>query len=80
MLQFDEEVCDDWHLYAVDYCLSVEKLGYNAYVIPMYVYHRSPRDSMPQGCHSILGKLFKKHKQHYERIYTAKGDWSFFIL
>ena len=22
MLQFDEQVCNDWHLYAADYCLS----------------------------------------------------------
>ncbi|GAG29809.1 unnamed protein product, partial [marine sediment metagenome] len=27
ILPFDEKVCDDWHLYAVDYSLGVARLG-----------------------------------------------------
>ena len=41
MLQFDEKVCDDWHLYAVDYSLSMARLGLDVYVIPASIYHRS---------------------------------------
>ncbi len=41
ILQFDEKVCSDWHLYAVDYCLSVKKLGYGVYMIPIVGYHKS---------------------------------------
>ena len=40
-LSFDEKTCDDWHLYAVDYCLSIKKLGFEVYVIPMFAYHWS---------------------------------------
>ena len=27
-VQFDEVLCDDWHLYAADYCLTVKKSGF----------------------------------------------------
>ena len=42
LLHFDGDVCDDWHLYATDYSLSVKKLGYNSYIIPQYIYHNLP--------------------------------------
>ena len=42
VLQFDEKVCDDWHLYAVDYCLCARNLGFDVYVLLMFVYHKSP--------------------------------------
>ena len=76
VLQFDEEVCADWHLYAVDYCLSVKRLGFDAYVIPMFVYHRSPGYSFSEIYYLTLDKVLKKHKKHYKRIYTTMGDWS----
>ena len=77
--QFDETVCDDWHLYAVDYCLSIKKLGFDAYAIPMFVYHRSQGYSIISGSenyHLTLEKVLKKHKKHYLKIYTTMGDWS----
>lgn len=40
-MQFDEAVCDGWHLYAVDYCLSVAELGFGIYAIPKSVHHLS---------------------------------------
>lgn len=88
-LQFDEEICDDWHLYAVDYCLSVKELGYDVYVIPMYVYHLSPGSksksklqivldlgSLPKGYYSTMNKLLQKHKGYYKRIYATGADWN----
>lgn len=41
ILGFDEQTCDGWHLYAVDYSLAVMNRGLHAYVIPMTIYHRS---------------------------------------
>jgi len=41
MLQFDEKVCDHWHLYAVDYSLSVALLGLDVYVIPESIHHNT---------------------------------------
>lgn len=88
VLPFDEEVCDDWHLYAVDYCLSAKRLGYEVYVIPMYVYHLSTGiksknklqkvldlGPFPKGYYLTMNKLLKKHKDYYRRIYTTCGNW-----
>jgi len=87
ILQFDEKTCDDWHLYEVDYCLSCGRLGFYTYAIPMFIYHKShnlksivqrvkSRGSLPTPYYQTLGKLIKKHKNHYKRIYTTCGDWS----
>lgn len=76
VLQFDEKVCDDWHLYAVDYCLSVKILGYDAYVIPKGIHHRSPGYSMSEKYYVILKKVLNKHNQNYKNIYTTTGDWN----
>jgi hypothetical protein len=37
--EFDESICDDWHLYGVDYCLSSKISGLGVYVIPLSLYH-----------------------------------------
>jgi hypothetical protein len=76
ILKFDEEVCDDWHLYAVDYCLSVKNLGYEVYVIPLSGHHKSQADSLSEGYYSTLRKLLKKHGKNYNIILTTIGDWS----
>jgi len=89
MLQFDEEVCDDWHLYAVDYSLSVARLGLDAYVIPSFIYHRSkgvPNRNiwqtilsigvLPTEYYQTLKKLLKKHKSHTKQVYATSGLWS----
>ena len=88
-LQFDEEVCNNWHLYGVDYCLSARKLGVGVYAIPIFVYHTSTGastknrfqavlslGSLPDEYYQTLGKLLKKHKNDYKRIYTTCGDWN----
>ncbi len=75
-LEFDEETCDDWHLYAVDYSLSARRQGYDVYVIPDCVYHRSPGESMSDGYYRVLNKVLKKHLDAYPVIYTTNGDWS----
>jgi hypothetical protein len=87
LLQFDEKVCNDWHLYAVDYSLSIRRLGYNVYAIPMYVYHLSTgfkpigklerilRGPLPRGYYISLKKVLNKHKNYYEKIYTNSGTY-----
>jgi len=89
MLQFDEIVCDNWHLYVVDYCLSIRKLKYCAYAIPMYIQHKSrgvfapnpfrtiiSLGKLPTDYYQTMGKILEKHSDYYERIYTTCGDWS----
>ncbi len=75
-LEFDEETCDDWHLYAVDYSLSARRQGYDVYVIPDCVYHRSSGDSMSDGFYRVLNKVLVKHRNAYPVIYTTNGNWS----
>ncbi|MGD0950822.1 MAG: glycosyltransferase [Methanotrichaceae archaeon] len=72
----DEEVCDDWHLYAVDYCLSIKQLGYRVFVLPNLAHHRSAAYSMSSSYYSTLKKVLKKHKDHYPMIYTTMGSWN----
>ena len=73
--KFDEETCDDWHLYAVDYCLSIKKLGYDVYVIPDYVYHLS-HGNLSKGYYRTLKKVIAKHKDAYPIIYASVGVWN----
>jgi len=76
-IRFDEVVCDDWHLYATDYCLMVKKAGYDVYVLPLGGYHASPGFSFSEGAYySTLKKLIKKHKPDHKWIYTSTGSWS----
>ncbi len=71
---FDEETCDDWHLYAVDYCLSLQETGYRTFVLPFPCYHRSS-GSLSEGYFSTLEKLQRKHSHNYKVIYTTMGNW-----
>ncbi|MFA5147352.1 MAG: glycosyltransferase [Candidatus Omnitrophota bacterium] len=87
--KFDEETCDSWHLYAVDYCLSIRSEGLHAYAIPMYVHHRSENSAGTKYMEDFFGyagyrrryyptlvKVLKKHRGHAKRIYTTCGTWS----
>lgn len=73
-LKFDEQTCDDWHLYAADYALTVHQMGLNAYVMPSYLYHRSRGYSYSESFDSTLRKLLIKHWKEAV-IYTTVGDW-----
>lgn len=75
ILKFDELTCDDWHLYGVDYSLSVITLGYSVYALPLSIYHRSPGYSMSSGYDQTLKKLLKKHNKNFTWIYTTLGNF-----
>ncbi|KAF5068363.1 Glycosyltransferase like family protein [anaerobic digester metagenome] len=72
---FDEKTCDDWHLYAVDYSLNAKRSGFDVYVIPSFIYHRSPGYSYSEGFDSTLSKILKKYEKDYKVISTSMGDW-----
>jgi len=74
--RFDNKTCTGWHLYGVDYCLSLSALCYDIYVLPMSIYHRSPSwMQLPPQYFEILKKIIKKHKKNYQRIITTCGVW-----
>lgn len=75
MLKFDENVCDDWHLYSIDYSLTVKKYNYDVYVIPLSAYHRSPGYSFSEGYYKTLEKLLKKHSKDHLLILTTLDNW-----
>lgn len=74
--QFDEDTCDNWHLYAVDYSLSIKSSGLEAYVIPLSLYHRSNALSLNKEYFYTLEKLLKKYKSSHNFIHTTMGTWS----
>ena len=86
--KFDETTCDGWHLYAVDFCLTVQRAGLKCYVLPLSVWHRSrgnvgtPVQAVlnfgifPNEYYKTLKKVLTKYKKDYCWIYTTCGAWS----
>lgn len=85
---FDSVICRDWHLYAVDYCLTIKKRGLGAYVLPVSIWHRSKQEYTKRWYEDILslgpyGKgyyftlkaVLKKHNRDYRYINTSCGCW-----
>ncbi|MBU2575181.1 MAG: glycosyltransferase family protein [Elusimicrobia bacterium] len=72
-LKFDGAACPGWHLYAVDYALSVKKLGLKAYVLPLPVWHMS-NGNINRGYYAALINVLKKHREE-KAIYTTCGLW-----
>lgn len=75
-LKFDQVTCDDWHLYGVDYSLSVTSQGHDSYVLPLSIHHRSPGYSMSAGYDVTMKKLLKKHHKNYKMVYTTLGNYN----
>ena len=76
--KLDEKTCPDWHLYAVDYVYNTKQNGYNAYIIPTNLEHRSKGASMSESYYTTLPNLQKKYRQN-KLIRTCMGDWFTFI-
>lgn len=78
MLSFDDVTCNDWHLYGVDFCLTIKKLDYEVYVLPLHAHHRSKGESMSERYFETLEKILKKHS-NYRLIYTTVENWLTFV-
>ena len=81
--KFDEEICNDWHLYTVEYCLRLVKINLDIFVIPNFIYHASAGYSISKSYFDILENLLIKYKNEHTCIYTTVWDWnssySFFL-
>jgi len=86
--EFDEDLCDGWHLYAADLCLRCKMRGFEVYALPLYVYHLSRGGAnknileallslslYPKEYYTTLEKLLHRYGNHYQRIYTTCGVW-----
>ncbi len=71
--KFDEKVCDNWHLYGVDYSLSVRKIGLKCYILPLPVWHKSI-GALNEKYYITLSKIFKKYRNEGV-ICTTCGIW-----
>ncbi len=72
-IKFDEAACPGWHMYGVDYALSVRKYGLKAYVLPLPVWHLS-RGEMNSEYFTALENVIAKHREE-KKIYTTCGLW-----
>jgi len=72
---FDAQVCDHWHLYAVDYALSVNKYNLRAYVLPLVAHHFSA-GLTDKHYYASLKRVLKKHKKNFSMVYTTCGNFS----
>lgn len=75
-LKFDEKTGYGWHLYGVDYCLSVKMLDLDVYVLPTSVHHKSSGDPFSNEYYGALGKLLKKHRNNFKTIHTTIFEWN----
>ena len=83
---FDEETCDDWHLYAADYCLSAAARNLGAHVLPLPLQHRSTGGTtnplralwglgnLPRAYYRSLDRLLHKHRDR-GRIHVTGEAW-----
>lgn len=73
-----ESRCPNWHLYCVDYVYNIKNQGYEAYLIPTQLEHRSRGASMSEEYYETLPHLQKKYIEK-KIIRTCMGDWFTFI-
>ena len=73
ILHFDSKTCDGWHLYGVDYSLSVRQMNLKSYVLPLPVWHLST-GSIDEDYYKTLRKVLFKHKK-CKKLYTTCGFW-----
>jgi len=72
--RFDEETCTGWHLYAVDYCLTVLENGYDVYAVPVSAYHGSPGYSISGDYYSTMKLILRKHRVPV--VFTSLGFYT----
>lgn len=77
-LKFDEKTCFDWYLNAVDYLLSIKKFGFNAYLIPSDLEHKSDYTNISSKYYDTLSKLQKKHFNE-QIIQDILFDWKTYL-
>lgn len=70
--QFDEETCNGWHCYGIDYALTVQEHGLKAYVIPGTIAHNSQISNIA-GLFTYQMNVFKKHQKFFKRVNTTCG-------
>lgn len=68
-----DETFNDWHCYAADYCLSLQKQNIKSLVFNLPVFHNSPRTNPRSNLKKEQIKLWQKHGNDYTIICTSCG-------
>lgn len=67
---FDEVLCDNWHLYCVEYCLYARKNGNKVYVWPSQIHHFS-KGTISLGYMKNLRRLCDVYRNDFKYIWTT---------
>ena len=67
---FDEFLCDNWHLYCVEACLYARKQGYKVYVYPSQIHHFS-RGIISLSYMVGLKRLCRIYRRDFKYIWTT---------
>lgn len=70
LYKFNNTLCNDWHLYGVEYCLNLIKNGYSVYVLPIELYHVSNTESINIEYFNTLKRIFNYYKNDFDIIHT----------
>lgn len=75
---FNENLCDNWHLYAVEFCLWARKNNHHVYVCPIQIHHFS-RGRISRSYMKGLIKLADYYKHSFKYVWTTcykvKTSW-----
>lgn len=69
-LKFNEELCDNWHLYCVEMCLHTRRNGNKVYVFPSQLHHFS-MGKISLGYMKNLKKLCSVYRKDFKYIWTT---------
>lgn len=69
-LKFNEDLCDNWHLYCVEMCLHTRKNGGKVYVYPSQLHHFS-MGTISLGYMKNLKRLCSTYRSSFKYIWTT---------
>ncbi len=73
-IEFDEVLCDGWHLYGADLCLQAKLIhGLKVEAFPMNVWHKSP-GCADKNYYKTQNKLGAKYRKHI-KVITTTNSW-----
>lgn len=67
---FDEVLCDNWHLYCVEACLNARKRGNKVFVFPSQVHHFS-KGTISLEYMKNLKRLCEVYRRDFKYIWTT---------
>ena len=75
---FSEDICNDWHLYAVEQCLRARVNGGKVFVCDSKMYHKS-NGTHNEKLHEGFRSLSKAYRKNYSHISTpcCRGNTDF---